>query len=79
MMIQLGKKYKTRGGWTAFMSRWVNGTLMGWCRDSFGTEEPWMGIWDENTGKCLKRGEYRSEFEPDITKPFDIVFDDDSN
>lgn len=70
MKIQLGRKYKTRGGWTAFISTFVNGNPQGWCIDSFGKEEPNMGTWDEYTGKCLKRGDSTDILS---TKPYDII------
>lgn len=68
--IEIGQRYKTMGGWTAFISTFINGHPQGWCKDSFGHEEPSMGTWDENTGKCLKRGDYTEE---NVTSPYDII------
>lgn len=68
--IKLGKRYKTRGGWSAFIYALKDGRPVGWCKDSFGKEEPGMGVWDKNTGKCIKRGTYTDD---DITKPYDII------
>jgi hypothetical protein len=70
MKLKLGHKYKTKGGWTAFISTFINGNPQGWCKDSFGVEEPLMGTWDENTGKCLKRGEF---VDASNIEPYDII------
>ena len=70
LKLQLGHKYQTRGGWTAFISTVINGHPQGWCKDSFGHEEPLMGTWDENTGVCLKRGDSKDK---QITAPYDIL------
>ena len=68
--LLLGHKYQTRGGWTAFISTFINGNPQGWCKDSFVNEEPSMGTWDENTGKCIKRGSFTDD---DVTAPYDII------
>jgi len=69
--IKLGRRYKTRGGWEAFIYTFINGNPEGWCKDTIsGKEEPMMGTWNENTGKCIKRGDSTNE---EITKPYDII------
>ena len=70
MRIEAGKKYRTRGGWTAHIATCVNGEPQGWCKDRFGTEEPDMGTWDAATGKCTKRGD---STHPDNTTPYDLT------
>ncbi len=67
-----GRRYKTRGGWTAHIATCINGNPQGWCKDQFGNEEPSMGTWDENTGKCLKRGDSSDK---QNTEPFDLIED----
>ena len=68
--IQIGRRYETRGGWTAYIFTCITGNPSGWCKDSFGKEEPFMGTWDENTGKCIKRGDWTQD---EITAPYDII------
>jgi len=68
--VQLGRQYKTKGGWTAFIYTFTNGNPQGWCRDSSGKEESYMGTWDENTGKCIKRGNFTQDIN---TAPYDII------
>ena len=69
--LQVGHKYQTRGGWTAFINTKINGNPQGWCTDPIsGKEESFMGTWDENTGECLKRGEFTNK---ENTAPYDII------
>jgi hypothetical protein len=68
--IQVGGIYKTKGGWNAFIYTQINGKPQGWCKDSFGNEELSMGTWDEDTGKCLKRGDSTNIMN---TEPYDII------
>lgn len=68
--VTTGQRFTTKGGWTAFISTCVNGNPQGWCKDRFGNEESSMGTWDENTGKCLKRGDSTEQLN---TEPFDLV------
>ncbi len=70
MNLEIGKHYKTKGGWVAFISTCINGKPQGRCSDSFDMEEPSMGTWDKNTGKCLKRG---NSVEVSNTEPYDII------
>lgn len=41
--LQVGSRYKTKGGWSAFIYTKINGNPQGWCKDSFGNEEISMG------------------------------------
>lgn len=70
LKLQVGGRYKTKGGWNAFIYSKINGNPQGWCTDEFGNEEPCMGTWDENTGKCLKRGDSTNIMN---TEPYDII------
>jgi hypothetical protein len=71
LKLQIGHKYQTKGGWTAFISAKINGNPEGWCIDPiFGKEEPFGGVWDENTGECLKRGDSTDK---QTTAPYDII------
>lgn len=69
--IDVGRRYKTVGGWNAFVYAIVENNPAGWCTDPLtGEEEPMMGIWDKNTGKCIKRGDNTDDYS---IRPFDIV------
>lgn len=70
LKIQVGGRYKTKGGWNAFIYTKTNGNPQGWCKDEFDNEETSMGTWDENTGKCLKRGDSTNIMN---TEPYDII------
>lgn len=70
MGLKIGKRYKTKGGWIAFISTFINGRPQGWCKDEDGRESPSMGTWDNDTGKCLKRGELTNS---EATTPYDIA------
>lgn len=66
-----GKKFNTRGGWLARIYTYIENNPVGFCIDPIsGVEEPFLGIWDESSGKCLKRGDWT---ESEICSPYDII------
>jgi len=68
--ITTGHKYKTKGGWTAFIMTFIDENPIGYLIDCLGHKEPFTCAWNVDTGKCIKHGDFTAK---EIVTPYDII------